>query len=213
MSRLLKLPADKFGRNLRRARIAAGLTAIDASKALGISAQALYNYELGRRNLDNNKIGKIAELYGVSIDSLIYSDEDFENINYPDYTADFVNPNLLGFLGDIPVLYMNSQWGVIDGKAQLIRLSNGKLLHFEEIKPETLRTFIGLGKLLTLDEIKKRKGQKIEVWVHSYPMVNGQYTVRDYDAINANDNIVAFSGYNVKWIAFAPKETFQPPKD
>jgi putative transcriptional regulator len=51
----------------------------DVAKALGISVSALQMYENGRRiPRDDIKI-RIAEYYGVSVESIFYTNEDHES--------------------------------------------------------------------------------------------------------------------------------------
>lgn len=57
---------------LKAARVNAGLSQIDAAKALGVSSGTLYDYEKGKRFPTVPTIKKIEELYGVPFGDLIF---------------------------------------------------------------------------------------------------------------------------------------------
>lgn len=57
---------------LKAARVNAGLTQEKASLALGISKSTLLNYEKYRTKPDIEMSKKIASLYGVSVDDIIF---------------------------------------------------------------------------------------------------------------------------------------------
>jgi transcriptional regulator with XRE-family HTH domain len=56
---------------LKAIREARGLTQTEAAKELGISRQAYYNYESGRREADYEMLLRMGELFDVSIEELI----------------------------------------------------------------------------------------------------------------------------------------------
>lgn len=60
-----------FGDNLRAFRQKAGYTQREFAKILGISASAVGMYEQGRREPDQKLLLHMAEVLGVSVDSLI----------------------------------------------------------------------------------------------------------------------------------------------
>ena len=73
--------AQHLGERLRQARMAKGVTVYEAAKRIGMPNQALYRLErvrtLGRVQVATLK--KLAALYGVTIDYLVYdvdSDDD-----------------------------------------------------------------------------------------------------------------------------------------
>lgn len=59
--------------SLKAARINAGLTQTEASKALNISPDTLRNYETGRTVPDWDKVNQMEELYGISINYLKFT--------------------------------------------------------------------------------------------------------------------------------------------
>lgn len=60
-----------LGKRLREARTRKGLTQEDAAKHLGITFQALSNYERDIRDPDTDLLKNIADLYGVTTDYLL----------------------------------------------------------------------------------------------------------------------------------------------
>jgi transcriptional regulator with XRE-family HTH domain len=62
---------SNLGSRLSKARIGKGLTQENVAKILGITYQALSNYERGARDPDTELLAKLAELYSVSADYLL----------------------------------------------------------------------------------------------------------------------------------------------
>lgn len=64
-----------MGMSLRAARVNAGLTQKEAAKALNIGKNTIANYEkcITKPNIDTAK--KMAELYGVSIDDIFFTEQ------------------------------------------------------------------------------------------------------------------------------------------
>lgn len=60
-----------LGKRLKVARLNKGLTQKEAAKHLGITFQALSNYERDMRDPDTKLLKSMAELYGVSADALL----------------------------------------------------------------------------------------------------------------------------------------------
>lgn len=60
-----------LGSRLNKARSDKGLTQESVAKLLGITAQALSNYERGARDPDTDLLARLAELYSVSADYLL----------------------------------------------------------------------------------------------------------------------------------------------
>ncbi len=58
--------------NLASARVNSGLTQREAAKELGVSTKTLVNWENGRSFPTMAKIESICNLYGVSVDNLIF---------------------------------------------------------------------------------------------------------------------------------------------
>lgn len=60
-----------FGERLKKARLKKGMTQEFVAKKLGITFQALSNYERGLRDPDNELLRKMADLYNVTADYLL----------------------------------------------------------------------------------------------------------------------------------------------
>ena len=58
--------------HIKAARVNAGFTQSEAAKRLGISKNTLVNYELYRSKPDIETAVKMAELYGMSVDNIIF---------------------------------------------------------------------------------------------------------------------------------------------
>lgn len=82
-------PALKeLGATLKSARTAAGLTQIYVSKQLGVSVQAVSNWEIGKYEPKPKNIEHLAKLYGVSIDKLLQAPaESVSNVHSPSGVA------------------------------------------------------------------------------------------------------------------------------
>ena len=81
---------DRFTQNLRRARKAAGLTQQQLADRLHVTRQSISSWELGRTEPDFETAGRLAEIFGTSVSSLLGEDE---KPPYPRFQKRFV----LGF--------------------------------------------------------------------------------------------------------------------
>ena len=81
---------DRFTQNLRRARKAAGLTQQQLADRLHVTRQSVSSWELGRTEPDFETAGRLAEIFGTSVSSLLGEDE---KPPYPRFQKRFV----LGF--------------------------------------------------------------------------------------------------------------------
>jgi transcriptional regulator with XRE-family HTH domain len=61
---------------LRRARMACGLSQVEAAERAGISRATLQNAEVGKWSPRADTLVRLARLYGVSIDSLFTHDSN-----------------------------------------------------------------------------------------------------------------------------------------
>lgn len=59
--------------HLKAARVNAGLTQEEVAEKLGKSKTTIVNYELYRSKPDIETAQKLAELYGMSVDNIIWS--------------------------------------------------------------------------------------------------------------------------------------------
>jgi len=69
----------KIAENLRKLRVASGITQTFIAKKVNISRQAYCNYEAGIREPDYNTLLKIAKILGVPVSAIL--DETDENTN------------------------------------------------------------------------------------------------------------------------------------
>lgn len=196
----------QFGAHLRMARENAGLSTQQVAEHIGVARQTIYNYELGRRVPSNAMLVAMAKMYDVSAEFLLYYDDMFPALKDDEFTTSYVDPKILGFIGNVPVLYKTQVWGVLDEKFRVVRLASGKTIPFEQIREKELRTFILLGKPFTAAQIKRMCGKQVEVWVANYPQINGIYTLGKETATNSNGNVVFLSAYGVQWMAFPVKD-------
>ena len=68
-----------LGEKLTRARKAAGLTQADAAAKLNVSRQAVSRWESGHSKPSTEKLLALGELYGISLDQLLHT----ENVGDP----------------------------------------------------------------------------------------------------------------------------------
>lgn len=61
--------------SLKASRVKAGLTAGDAAKSLGVSVQAVYQWEAGSMVPRTQRLVQLAELYGCSVDDLLRKED------------------------------------------------------------------------------------------------------------------------------------------
>ena len=72
MAKHSPLPVDILvGQSIRAARIAAGLSQADLGKACGISFQQVHKYEKGANRVGSSRLMQIAEVLGVSANTLL----------------------------------------------------------------------------------------------------------------------------------------------
>ncbi len=84
-------------RNLRQKR---KWSIAEAANKLFISKSTYAGYEYGRRNVPNELLPKIADLYGVSVDSLLGRDAESIKIKMSEILLE-INEEELRFLEDI----------------------------------------------------------------------------------------------------------------
>ena len=65
------MSATEIGRRLKKARLDAGLTQKDVAIKLGITYQAISNYERGTNRVDTDTLGKLCGIYNIRINDLI----------------------------------------------------------------------------------------------------------------------------------------------
>lgn len=65
------MSATEIGRRLKKARLDAGLTQKDAADKLGITYQAISNYERGINRVDTDTLSRLCRIYGIQISNLL----------------------------------------------------------------------------------------------------------------------------------------------
>ena len=65
-----------IARNLKRAREKAGLKQSDAAKLIGITPQAISNYERGINGVDNAMLLRLCAVYNVQPEDILPTDEE-----------------------------------------------------------------------------------------------------------------------------------------
>ncbi len=77
-----------LGASLKAARADAGMTQQFVSKQLGVSVQAVSNWEHGKYEPRSEKIQQLAELYGVAVEELLQAPEgSLTNVHSPSLVA------------------------------------------------------------------------------------------------------------------------------
>lgn len=64
--------------NIRRARIAANMTQADAASRLGITAQAVSNFERGINGIENSLLLQMCEIYNTNLSHILGEEEEIE---------------------------------------------------------------------------------------------------------------------------------------
>ena len=70
--------------NIRLARINAGMTQAAAAERLGLTAQAVSNFERGINNIENSMLVRMCEIYGTSMSAILGE----ENLDQPELTEE-----------------------------------------------------------------------------------------------------------------------------
>lgn len=78
---------NRFSQNLRRVRCQAGLTQQQLADRLHVTRQSVSSWELGRTEPDFETAGRLAEIFGTSVSSLLGEDE---KPPYPRFQKRFV---------------------------------------------------------------------------------------------------------------------------
>lgn len=67
------MSVTEIGRRLKNARLNAHMTQADVAKYLGITYQAISNYERGITRVDVETLGKLCQFYGIQIGDLLHT--------------------------------------------------------------------------------------------------------------------------------------------
>ena len=65
--------ASEIGRRLKKARLDAGLKQADVAKILGITYQAISNYERGINRVDTDTLQRLCNVYGINVSDLLHT--------------------------------------------------------------------------------------------------------------------------------------------
>lgn len=65
------MSVTEIGRRLKKARLDAGLTQKEVANSLGITYQAVSNYERGTNRVDTDTLTKLCRIYGIQISDLL----------------------------------------------------------------------------------------------------------------------------------------------
>ena len=69
--------------NIRRARIASNMTQAEAADKLGITAQAISNFERGVNGIENSLLIRMCEIYNTSMNNIL-GEENGQKESSPD---------------------------------------------------------------------------------------------------------------------------------
>jgi transcriptional regulator with XRE-family HTH domain len=62
--------------NIKRARVAANMTQAEAAEKLGVTAQAISNFERGINGIENSLLLQMCEIYHTSMSSIMGDEEE-----------------------------------------------------------------------------------------------------------------------------------------
>ena len=81
------MKTEDVGKKIKQLRISKGLTQADLSQQLGVTYQAISNWENGRNTPDLQTLIKIAKIYNISVDELLLLDDPYESEYNPQHWA------------------------------------------------------------------------------------------------------------------------------
>ncbi|MCQ4925035.1 helix-turn-helix domain-containing protein [Tissierella carlieri] len=71
----------KFGANLRKLRAERDMSQVELSKLIGVTSQAISQYELGKRVPDATALLLLSDIFNVYVDSLLKGDISMRSRN------------------------------------------------------------------------------------------------------------------------------------
>ena len=83
--------------NIRRARIAANMTQADAARRLGITAQAISNFERGINGIENSLLLQMCEIYNTNLSNILGEEEEIEKAPTVSDERDILDEVDIGF--------------------------------------------------------------------------------------------------------------------
>lgn len=97
--------------NIKRARIAANMTQAEAAEKLGITAQAISNFERGINAIESSLLCRMCEVYNTSMSAICCEEDVFEDISESGSTT------AIPFSPDIQPMPKMKRWTIIGGTA------------------------------------------------------------------------------------------------
>lgn len=190
----------------REARKLKKIKLTDAAKILGVSQPTLSGWEGGRMSPNPEKLMRMADLYGVSVDFLLGRPQVALNISGEPIPFDAISV----FHGR-PVWSEKHGWMIVDAVEHKLVVNSGLSLEFEAAGPvfayaprfaepdapqgePILHTDIDLYDKIWVEPISKYAKLREEL--------RGWYTVKDRYVVNEYGNRFYMDTYNAKWLAF-----------
>lgn len=154
------MSANEIGRRLKKARLDAGLTQKDVATSLGITYQAISNYERGINRVDTDTLSRLCGLYGIEIGDLLRTPAWDDNMFEAYRNA----------RNDKDREYFIKLWGC---PAELIETENNR--HEPDLSPLTPEDEELLFKFHRLDQ--RGKSAVLNVLNHEYESQTGETAV------------------------------------
>lgn len=88
--------------NIKRARIAAHMTQAEAADKLGITAQAISNFERGVNGIENSLLLRMCDIYGTSMNNIVGEDNEEKEISPDELQLTEGERTLLNLFRQIP---------------------------------------------------------------------------------------------------------------
>ena len=192
----------------KRAREERGLTAVKLAEMLDIDASTINNWESGRRQVAADKLLRMADVLGFSVDYLLGRDY------YPLSQTEPVLKESLPALHGQPVWSASHGWMLVNAVKSSFIMHDLSFVAFGDVQDEiyiippafsvSLR---GAGKPLSLDEVRSKSGafwlEPITSDIGLASELRGWYRIHDGRLV-ANEFGARFylDTYGVKWLAF-----------
>lgn len=154
------MSATEIGRRLKKARLDAGLTQREAADRLGITYQAISNYERGTNRVDTDTLTSLCNIYRINISDLLRT---------PAWTSDMLTAYLNAESDTERDAYI-SLWGC---PAELIEKENNR--REPDLSPLSPEDEMLLYKFHRLD--LRGQAAVLNVLEHEYASLPGDKTV------------------------------------
>lgn len=190
----------------REARKLKKIKLTDAAKMLGVSQPTLSGWEGGRMSPNPEKLMRMADLYGVSVDFLLgRSPVKLNTANSP------IPLDALPAFHARPVWSEQHGWMIVDAVEHKLMVNSGLSLEFEAAgpvfayAPRFAESDAPQGKPIFHTDIDLYE----KIWVEPISgdaklreELRGWYKVKDRYVENEYGNRFYFDTYNAKWLAF-----------